>query len=291
MTLYNTNAIVTGASMGLGKAIAAAFLEAGANVFLCARTKGPLYETLAELAAKYPERRVLGQPCDVSKENDVDRLFAAAIAEFGNIHALVLNAGVYGPMGALDLVDPAEWRRAMDINLYGVLLPCRAAIPHFKAEGRGKVVVLSGGGATNPLPNISAYATSKAAVIRLVETLSLELKDFHIDINGIAPGALATRMMDEVLAAGPERVGEEFFRRNVQWKSDGGTPLKLAADLAVYLSSRESDGVTGKLISAQWDPWPSLHTHLEDLQSSDVYTLRRITPKDRGLSWDPKADL
>jgi NAD(P)-dependent dehydrogenase (short-subunit alcohol dehydrogenase family) len=291
MTLQNTNAIVTGASMGLGKAIAEAFLKAGADIFLCARTAAPLRETLVELAGKYPERRVFGQPCDVSSKSEVDHLFAAAVEAFGTLDALVLNAGVYGPMGSLDTVDLDEWRRAMDINLYGVLFPCLRAIPHFKKTGHGKIVVLSGGGATNPLPNISAYAASKAAVIRLVETLSLELKDFHIDINGIAPGALATRMMDEVLSAGPEKVGQEFFQRNMQWKKDGGTPLDLAANLAVYLASRASEGITGKLISAQWDPWESLHEHLDDLRKTDVYTLRRITPKDRGMSWDPKADL
>jgi 3-oxoacyl-[acyl-carrier protein] reductase len=221
----------------------------------------------------------------------VSELFSEAIKAFGNIHSLVLNAGVYGPMGPLETVDLTEWRRAMDINLYGVLLPCRCAVPHFKKNGRGKIVILSGGGATNPLPNISAYATSKAAVVRLMETLSLELKNFQIDINAIAPGALATRMMDEVLAAGPEKVGKDFFQKNIQWKKDGGTPLDLAANLAVYLSSTQSDGITGKLISAQWDPWESLHEHIEDLQKTDVYTLRRITPKDRSMTWDPKADL
>jgi 3-oxoacyl-[acyl-carrier protein] reductase len=98
-------------------------------------------------------------------------------------------------------------------------------------------------------------------------------------------------MMDEVLAAGPEKVGKEFFQKNIQWKKEGGTPLDLAANLAVYLSSTQSDGITGKLISAQWDPWESLHEHLQDLQRTDVYTLRRITPKDRGMTWDPKANL
>ena len=291
MPLENTNAIVTGASMGLGKAIAEAFLKAGANVFLCARTEAPLLATQAELASKYPEKKVLAQTCDVSNESEVNAFFTEALRMLGGIHSLVLNAGVYGPMGPLETVNLAEWCRAMDINLYGVLLPCRRALPHFRAAGKGKIVVLSGGGATNPLPNISAYAASKAAVIRLIETLAIEWKDFHIDINGIAPGALATRMMDEVLAAGEKKVGEEFFQKNMSWKQGGGTPLSLAANLAVYLASKQSDGITGKLISAPWDPWETLHDHLEDLQKTDVYTLRRITPKDRGLTWDPKADL
>ena len=143
---------------------------------------------------------------------------------------------------------------------------------------------MSGGGATNPLPNISAYAASKAAVVRLMETLAEELKAFHVDVNAIAPGALATRLVDEVLAAGPEKVGAAFFAKNKQWKEKGATPLELGARLAVYLASRQSDGITGKLISAQWDPWEKLHEFKADLDS-DIYALRRIVPKDRGKTW------
>ena len=214
-------------------------------------------------------------------------LVAFALRELGSLQALVLNAGVYGPMGPTESVDLAEWRRAMDINLYGVLLPCRAVIPHFKKAGRGKIIVLSGGGATNPLPNISAYAASKAAVVRLTETLAEELKNFHVDVNAIAPGSLATRLVDEVLTAGPEKVGAAFYEKNRQWKEKGATPLALGARLAVYLASRESDGISGKLISAQWDPWEKLREFKADL-NSDIYTLRRIVPKDRGKTWGDK---
>jgi NAD(P)-dependent dehydrogenase (short-subunit alcohol dehydrogenase family) len=187
----------------------------------------------------------------------------------------------------MESVSLDEWRRAMDINLYGVLLPCRALIPHFKKAGRGKIIVLSGGGATNPLPNISAYAASKAAVVRLMETLAEELKPFHVEVNAIAPGALATRLVDEVLAAGPEKVGPAFYEKNKQWKATGATPLSLGAKVAVYLASAASDDITGKLISAQWDPWERLHEFKHDL-NGDIYTLRRIVPKDRGKTWGDK---
>ncbi len=234
--------------------------------------------------------------------------------EFGALQILVLNAGIYGPMGPTESVSLEEWRRAMDINLYGVLLPCRAMIPHFKiqfgssrgneaqnkkmsepphvgsyavAGAHGKIIILSGGGATNPLPNISAYAASKAAVVRLMETLAEELRPHHVDVNAIAPGALATRLVDEVLAAGPERVGAAFYEKNKQWKEKGATPLELGAALAVYLASAQSDGITGKLISAQWDPWEKLHEFKADL-NSDIYALRRIVPKDRGKTWGDK---
>ncbi|HUC85074.1 MAG TPA: SDR family oxidoreductase [Candidatus Acidoferrales bacterium] len=288
MKLSHLNALITGGSQGLGKAIAEHFLREGANVVVCARSEKDLISARDELAAKFPAQKVLARTCDVANETQVNELVAFALRELGSLDALVLNAGIYGPMGPTETVSLEEWRRALDINLFGVLLPVRAVIPHFKKAGRGKIVVLSGGGATNPLPNISAYAASKAAVVRLMETLAEELKPFHVDVNAIAPGALATRLVDEVLAAGPERVGAAFFEKNKTWKAKGAVPLDLGASLAVYLASAVSDGITGKLISAQWDPWKDLQAHREELAQSDIYCLRRIVPGDRGKNWDVK---
>ena len=285
MKLKNLNALITGGSQGLGKTIAEHFLREGANVVLCARGEKDLSATRDELAKNFPAQKVSTKTCDVSNEAQVSEIIAFALRELGSLDALVLNAGIYGPMGLTESVSLDEWRRAIDINLFGVLLPCRAVIPHFKKAGRGKIVVLSGGGATNPLPNISAYAASKAAVVRLMETLAEELKGFHVDVNAIAPGALATRLVDEVLAAGPEKVGAAFFEKNKSWKEKGAVPLELGASLAVYLASAESDGITGKLISAQWDDWAKLHEHRDELAKSDIYCLRRITAKDRGKTW------
>ncbi|MCX7723304.1 MAG: SDR family oxidoreductase [Verrucomicrobiae bacterium] len=287
MKLKNLNALITGASRGLGKVIAEHFLREGANVAICARNETELTAARDELAAQFPSQTVLARTCDVSDESQVNALVAFALDRLGDIHILVLNAGVYGPMGPTETVDLADWRRALEINLFGVLLPCRALIPHFKRARRGKIIVLSGGGATNPLPNISAYAASKAAAIRLMETLAEELRPFNVDVNAIAPGPLATRFVDQVLEAGPEKVGREFYEKNVQWKKSGATPPELGARLAVYLASSESNGITGKLISAQWDPWERLHEFKDDLKS-DIYTLRRIVPKDRGKTWGDK---
>jgi NAD(P)-dependent dehydrogenase (short-subunit alcohol dehydrogenase family) len=287
MKLKNLNALITGSSQGLGKVIAEQFLREGANVVLCARTEKDLLAARDELAKKFPHQKVIAQTCDVSSEADVNALVAFTLRELGSVQTLVLNAGIYGPMGPTESVSLEEWRRAMDINLYGVLLPCRAMIPHFKKANRGKIIILSGGGATNPLPNISAYAASKAAVVRLTETFAEELKTHHIDVNAIAPGALATRLVDEVIAAGPERVGAAFYEKNKQWKEKGATPLELGAALAVYLASSQSDGITGKLLSAQWDPWEKLHEFKADL-NSDIYALRRIVPTDRGKTWGDK---
>jgi hypothetical protein len=92
-------------------------------------------------------------------------------------------------------------------------------------------------------------------------------------------------MLDEVIAAGPDRVGKAFHERALEQRSSGGTPLGKGAELAVFLAGADSDGITGKLLSAVWDSWAELPSHREELQS-DVYTLRRIVPRDRGLGWD-----
>jgi 3-oxoacyl-[acyl-carrier protein] reductase len=273
-------AIVTGGSQGLGLAIAAAFLDAGARVCICGRDGAVVERALVELG-----RDAVGEAADVSVKADVDSVVAKALDAFGHIDVLVNNAGVYGPMGPIEDADWGQWEAAVRINLLGSVLACRAVIPHMRANGYGKIVQLSGGGATAPLPRLSAYAASKAAVVRFAETLADELRDDGIDVNSIAPGALNTRLLDEVLDAGAEQVGTEFYERMVQQKEAGGTPLERGAQLAVFLASAASDGITGKLISAVWDPWENLGEHVSDLSASDVYTLRRIVPEDRGLSW------
>ena len=286
MRLQGRNALITGGSQGLGKAIAQEFVLAGASIVTCAREENLLFETIAELQKLAgPSQTVCGQACDVSSEEQVDRLISFALSKLGSVDVLVTNAGVYGPMGPTETVSLKEWARAFEINLYGVLLPCRAIIPHLKKRNGGKIIVLSGGGATNPLPNISSYAASKAAVVRLMETLAEELKPFGIDVNAVAPGALKTRFIEQVLEAGPEKVGAAFFAKNQKWADGGATPLALGARLCVYLASQESNGITGKLISAQWDPWERLHGHRDTLATSDIYCLRRIVPEDRGQNW------
>jgi len=282
-------AIITGANQGFGLETARKYVSAGADVMLCARNAALLQEVQADLdKLAAPGQKVLVKAGDVSAEADVRALVSETLTEFGGCHILVNNAGIYGPKGEIEAVDWAEWIKTIEINVYGSILMCRAILPHFKAQGYGKVIQLSGGGATNPMPRISAYAVSKAAIVRFAETLAEEVRGTGIDVNAIAPGALNTRMLDEILEAGPEKVGKTFYERSVKQKESGGAPLGRGADLALFLASAASDGITGKLISAIWDDWEHWPEHLEELSSSDTYTLRRIAGRDRGFSWGDK---
>ena len=282
-------AIITGANQGLGLEIARKYVLAGADVMLCARNASLLHEAQAELVKlALSGQKVLVKKGDVSVERDVQDLVDETLAKLGGCHIIVNNAGIYGPKGEVEEVDWAEWVKAIEINVYGSILMCRAILPHFKAQGYGKIIQLSGGGATNPLPRISAYAVSKAAIVRFTETLAEEVRGAGIDVNAIAPGALNTRMLDEVLEAGPDKVGKAFYERSLKQKESGGSPIDRGAELALFLASKVSDGITAKLISAVWDDWEHWPEHLNELSSSDAYTLRRITGRDRGFEWGDK---
>lgn len=284
--LSGRHAIITGAGQGLGAVIAEHYVAAGASVLLCARTPETLEAVRERLSPTLRDgQKIEITHADVAIPADLDALVAHALSVFPHIDILVNNAGVYGPMGAIETVDWDEWADSISINLLGTVYACRAVMGHFKARGYGKIVNLSGGGATAPLPGISAYAAAKAGVVRFTETLALEGREHGIDVNAVAPGALATRLTDQLIEAGPDKVGAALHARMVKLRQDGGTPLALGAELTVYLGSAESDGITGRLIAAQWDPWRTLHEHRGDLEGTDIYTLRRILPKERGRTW------
>jgi NAD(P)-dependent dehydrogenase (short-subunit alcohol dehydrogenase family) len=286
-SLDGRSSIITGASQGLGYEIAKHYVKAGANVLVSARG-GRRLDQAADLLRSFADRgqTVVAVAADVSNHEDVARIVETALDRFKDLHILVNNAGVYGPKGMLEDMEWAEWIRAVEINLYGPVLMSRVVLPHFKERNYGKIIQLSGGGATNPLPRLSAYAASKAAVVRFAETLAEEVREYRIDVNSIAPGPLNTRLLDEILEAGPAKVGNDLFESSLKQKREGGTPAGKGAELAVFLGSSESDGITGKLLSAVWDPWESLGARIDELSRSDIYTLRRIVPKDRGALWD-----
>ncbi len=285
MKLAGRHAIITGASRGLGACIAEKFVEAGASVLMCARDPDMLGRVADGIASRAgPKQKVIAHPADVSRPDQVEALVKAALERFPQVDILVNNAGIHGPIGPFEDSGWEDWQRAFQVNLMGSAHACRTLLPHLKSRRSGKIINISGGGATRPLPGMSAYAASKAALVRFTETLAEEVRSFGIDVNAVAPGTLATRLLDEVVAAGPEKVGAAYHDRISRARAEGGTSLEVPAALCVYLASGESNGITGKLIAAVWDPWADLHKYADRLRESDIYTLRRIVPEDRGFS-------
>lgn len=274
--------IITGGSMGLGKVIALTFASQGSHLVLAARTKSYLEAAKQELEGFGARVEIF--KADVSQPKEVNDLIGFTLTKFPTIDILVNDAGVHGPLGTMAESDIDKWIYAVQVNLVGTFLCSRAVLPTMIQQRRGKIINLSGGGATSPRPFFSAYSASKAAVVRLTETLAEEVAEYNIQVNTIAPGAMNTRLLDEIasagVAAGPKAMQE--VKKQLQ---TGGTPLEKPAALALFLASDESDGLTGRVISSVWDDWKAISQHLPDIMSSDIYTMRRIVPEDRGYNW------
>lgn len=275
MILKSKNIIVTGAGRGIGRAIAEECAAQGATVVLLSRTATELQET--EAAIKKTNGKCLLHVCDISIDDSVKEAAAFAHENCGHIDVLVNNAGVQPPIGPFADTDIAEWKRNVEINLFGTLRCVQAVLPEMMQRKKGKIINLSGGGSTSPRPNFTAYAVSKTAIVRFTETLAVELKQFNIDVNAVSPGAINTRMLEEVLQAG-EASGDELAAATRRREAGGDDP-RVAAELVSFLASDVSDGITGKLISAKWDPWRELAFQDRLRSDSDLATLRRIDEK------------
>jgi 3-oxoacyl-[acyl-carrier protein] reductase len=282
------NIVLTGSSTGIGRAVAERLLARGNQVWGIARSDQ------SDFAARHAGRFCFSR-CDVAQWSDVERAAAEVAAGWTHVDALITAAGIQGEIGRAFTADPAHWSDTVRANLDGTFFSIRAfAATLSRAPRRAKIVCFSGGGATKPRARFSAYGVAKTAVVRLVETIAEEERGQKLDINAIAPGAIKTRLTDEVLELGPEIVGEAEFAAAQKVKAstsstpaapDAGATLAKALGLVEWLLSEASDGVTGRLLAAPWDPWTMLSQHVSELEKSDIYTLRRIVPEDRGVRW------
>ncbi len=271
------NVVLTGSSTGIGRAIAERLIARGNHVWGLARSDQ------ADFAAQHPEHFRRSR-CDVANWAELARVADDVSATWPHVDALITAAGLQGEVGRALTADPARWSATVRANLDGTFFSLRAFAQQLSAAPRrGKVICFSGGGATKPRVNFSAYGVAKTGVVRLVETIAEEERGRPFDINAIAPGAINTRLTDEVLALGPEIAGAAEFASAQKQKASGGGSLEKALGLVEWLLSPASDGVSGRLIAAPWDPWGTLGDHAAKIAASDVYTLRRIVPEERGL--------
>jgi NAD(P)-dependent dehydrogenase (short-subunit alcohol dehydrogenase family) len=272
--LSGVNALVTGAGRGIGRATALALSEAGARVAVCARSADELQTAAAEIAG-HTGGEVLAQAADVADPAAVDRLAALLRERWGRLTVLVNNAATLGPVGPLLDVPIAEWVAALAANVGSVATVSRAMIP-LMSQG-GSVVNLSGGGigGADTQERVSAYVASKAAVVALTESLAREVAPLGVRVNAVAPGAVATRFTEPILAAGPERAGPRTYEAAVRQQA---TPPALDAylRLVTWLASPGSAWLSGRLLSARWDGVERLESLRSTIEGSSWLTLRRI---------------
>ncbi len=262
--------IVTGGGGGIGQVIVRSLASAGAIVLAA----GIHWEKVDRVASGEP--RILPSRVDVTDWQSVQEMVAATIQEFGQVDGLVNVAGIQGEIGPLAENNVARWARTIQVNLIGTFHCCKAVLPFMQARRRGKIVNFSGGGATAPRPNYSAYGASKAAVVRLTETLAEEVKEYNIQVNTIAPGAVNTRMLEETLTAG-SLAGEKGQAEAKRQLETGGTSPELAANLIAFLLSDASGKLSGRLISAPHDGWQTWDDDkLAEIMAAPWLTLRRM---------------
>ena len=259
MSLKGRTAIVTGASRGIGRAIALVLAEAGADVALVSRTVPDLKAVADEIQAM--GRRTLIVPTDVSNSAQVDRMVDRAIEFFGKVDILVNNAGQFMrnpvvPLPGATLQPPhvtrdsstrvtdEEWQNILDVNLNSVFYGCRAVGPHMIERRYGKIINISSQNGVQAFPLVSSYNVSKAGMDMLTRVLALEWADYNVCVNAIGPGDYRTHLVDPTLWEDPELVHQRLE----------GIPLGRAGDtrelglLAVYLASAASDYMTGQIV-------------------------------------------
>lgn len=263
--------LVTGASRGIGEAVASRLARDGAEVVLVARDGDRLRAVMEQL----PPGAHASIAFDVT-DRSAWTASLETIAPTGYLSGVVTAAATLTPIGPIGSWDVEEFRRTLDVNVIGTLLAVECTL-HYLKSSQGSVVAFSGGGATGPFPRYDAYATSKAAVVRLVENLAVELRPEQVRLNCVAPGFVVTAMHQETLAAGADRVGNDYFDRTRSALESGESDSpELAASLVSYLLSPDSKPITGKLISARWDPWQDEVFRTRLTEDADFATLRRI---------------
>ena len=274
MKLEGQVAVITGAGRGIGRAIALAYAREGARLALAARSESELQEAVAAVSELGAE--AIAVPTDVTNQEDTERLASEVVDRFGRIDVLVNNAGMSGPIGPLQGNDIADWVNTINVNLTGTFLTCRAIIPVMLEQSRGKIINLSGAGATNAWSNMSAYCSSKAAVVRLTEVLAQELDGKGITVNALGPGSVHTSMWDLMTEQAAEAGANFIHELGLRVTSGGGASIDECAELAVWLASEESGALTGRLISAAADDFRSLPPRIAEIMDGDTYTLRRV---------------
>ncbi|MEE3232853.1 MAG: SDR family oxidoreductase [Candidatus Latescibacterota bacterium] len=278
MELTNRRVVITGAGRGIGRAIAIAMGRSGARLCLWGRTKCNLLETQDLVRSVGAEVEII--VADVSIASEVERAWQVVAGRWGGVDVLVNNAGVQGPMGPMHEINVEDWWRTVEINLRSTFLCSQTVLPGMIGQNRGKIINLSGGGAVTPRPFFSAYSASKAAIVRLTETLASEVKKNGIDVNAIAPGAVNTQMLDQRLAAGLS-IGEVEREAATDLVQNGGIDLEKPAALAVFLASDKSNGLSGRLLSAVWDPWEKMD--LQKVMETETFTMRRLNVDEESI--------
>lgn len=269
LEFQDTNVLITGAGRGIGKRLAIGFAAAGARVGLLARSKAEL--DLTQLEIEHAGGKAFRLRADVTDYDQVETAVNRMRAHFGEIDVLVCAAGVQGPVGPFLENSPKAWHEVFNTNVIGVMNASRAVLGPMVSRRKGKIIALTGGGSQRPRPYFCAYAASKAALARFVESLAEELRDHNVQVNCMGPGGAYTHMTDEILKAG-DKAGARDLEDAMRIRLTGGVPAEKQIALALFLASQRSNHISGKLVHVD-DDWKRL---ADGVINPELYTLRRV---------------
>jgi NAD(P)-dependent dehydrogenase (short-subunit alcohol dehydrogenase family) len=270
--------LIAGASAGIGAALVQALAADGHRVFACARRLEQLRQVTED------DRLARSTRCDIAEEAEVRALAGWLGQHTDALDAVIVCAGAFGPIGPFETTDSGAWLATLRASVFGTYLVVKETLPLLERGRRPRVITFSGGGAFGKFPRYSAYATSKAAVVRLTECMADELGERGIAVNAVAPGMVATEIHEATMRAGAALAGDAHFQRTRMMLDTGGVPMSVPVECIKFLLSPAADGLTGKTISAGFDPWREerYRAHLKDITASEVYTMRRINPANLG---------
>ena len=277
--------MITGASRGLGKFLSEHFIDIGHDIILVSSNIEKLKKNIKDINLASTQKLHIVSANYLEKEFE-KKMFRSIEKFTKNIDVLINNAATQSPIGPFVDTDFEEWEKNFKVNFVSTALVIKKTISFMSNKSGGSIINISGGGSSSPRPNLSAYACSKTALVRLTETLSYELnqKNLNININAVAPGAMPTTMMKELLDFPDEIVGKHEKDLAKQTLSSS-SEMDSVGKLCDFLISSSARNITGKLISAKWDNWSKWPENSEKLDNGDLYTLRRITSRDRGFDW------
>ena len=276
--------VITGATGGFGSALAFKYFQEGANLLLIGRSINKLNSLKNKLIkGKISEQFIFTIKLDFSNPNLIKKVINKKLNKITKIDILINCAAIQGPIGKSWDNNFKQWQKTFNINFYSTMILTNTILPFMLKYKTGTIINISGGGSTSSRPDFSSYAISKTAIVRYTEILADELSSTKIKINSIAPGIMATNMLKNVIKSKKyiSNINECIAAQKVLSHGDN---MSKAIDLCIFLSSKESNGINGKLISANWDPWHLLKSNKHTISKSDIYTLRRILPEDRGLN-------
>lgn len=277
--------LITGATRGLGNRIAHLFFESGSDLILIARNYSELQKMKDTfLSSTKSEQKISIFSFDLAETELLSGFIKEIIETCGNPDILVNNAASQGPVGPIYENDWEEWERCMKICLIAPVQICKGFIPGMMENHYGRIINISGGGATSPRSNFSSYATAKAGLVRFSEIIACELLPYGITVNCVAPGIMYSDLTRSIIKAGKRSAGDSEYDNAINLQLHNTHNEEIAAELVYFLTSMECNTITGKLISAVWDPWKELPKYLDILSQTDIYTLRRIIPADRNLT-------